>query len=204
MAQGQPSKTDVIPIEDPLIRTWNLLVQRNPRLHSHERSAEPGKVIIQQGRKYDCAIMILTGSMREEMTVHHKDMRAIKEIRCSVTGRLLFMEAISEEYREHPARYSIIAETPAQFVLVNAYLLEVFKLLSGAGTYRHDAVLELIQARQETLDALESTLCELIEAETIARPHRLLEQILDQMDSPKGRVSIVPDAPLPPADGEHV
>lgn len=156
----------VIDIKYPALgRYWKTLVERNPDLKEREESFVAGDTIIAQERVYHRAFVLLEGQAREELVVEHQGIPLTKELRILKAGRVGFAEALSEEYADQPARYSIVAETRTTIVRIDRAWLNELTLLRGKGNFEFDLVLELIRTRQEQLDSTEQTLRDRIEAQ---------------------------------------
>lgn len=160
------SGATVIDIKYPALgRYWKTLVERNPDLKEREESFVAGDTIIAQERVYHRAFVLLDGQAREELVVEHQGIPLTKELRILKAGRVGFAEALSEEYADQPARYSVVAETRTTIVRIDRAWLNELTLLRGKGNFEFDLVLELIRTRQEQLDSTEQTLRDRIQVQ---------------------------------------
>lgn len=158
----QPGMARVIDARGPaIVRAWRSLLEAHPDLKQQEEMIGRDEIVIRQGDDYALAVMILEGSVREEMSIEDGNASRTVCLRKVDAGRIVFVEAILET-SSASARYSIITETPATIVRIDRGWLREMGMLPAKGGLEFSLVDDLVRGRSEELDVIELALVNLL------------------------------------------
>lgn len=180
MANEKPSMP---PMTQPsLVRAWDALKRNRPELARREVSVESGRVIIAQGQAFPNAILIVEGHVRGEVFVEHDGLSERRTFFRVGPGYYVFTEELFSQYISRPARYSVIAEIPTTFILLDTAWLEELELLRGHGHFEFSFVECQAHMWQHMLDEIEEVVREKLELKARFAPQLALRRLLEATD----------------------